>query len=384
MTATDSMPWVTQFSFELTPEQQHLVEVIDSVASRIRPGYLERDHKAEFPREMLAMLGGAGLLGLNLPVEAGGQGAGNVAAGIATERLSTADFLAGQFILQASAAADLLYRFAEPEVAGEWLPKILGGQTSCAMGLTESEAGSDLKAVRFRAEPNGSGWTLHGEKTSVSFPDSQVMVLLAKAPDGPGLFLVPVTSDIEVSRYDDMGNRSAGRSIMRFDGVKVGPEARLGRGGGLSAIFASLTATRLLVAMTAVGIAQGAWDDMAAWSKDRVTFGKPLATRQGIAFNIVDHAVKIEMARLLITKGLWLADQGKPFALEAAMAKAWVPRAMFDVCHDAVLTVGHIAYTREHPAQLRLRDVLSTDIGEGMANVQRLLLSRLLLGTNPG
>jgi cyclohexanecarboxyl-CoA dehydrogenase len=372
--------------FDLTPEQQELASIAEAFASKIAGGYVDRDRKGEFPRDLLHELGRAHLLGIDVPEEAGGEGAGNVAAGLVTHALGKADFLAAQLVMVASTGANLLHNFADPAIAAEWVPRIIGGQTTLALGLTEPEAGSDLAAIKFRAVPDGDDWLLSGEKCSVSFPQSDALVVLARTPDDDlALFFVPKSADIEVSPLHDMGNRNVGRSIMRFDEIRVPGRNRLGGAGtGFKTIARSLTAGRLLACAIAIGVARAAWDDMVAWTSQRSTFGARLVTRQGIAFPIVDHATAIEMAYLLTMKGLWLADQGRPFDVEASMAKSWVPRRMYDVCHDAVLMIGHVAYTSEHPAQLRLRDILASDIGEGTANVSRIVLSRRLLGVTPG
>jgi cyclohexanecarboxyl-CoA dehydrogenase len=139
----------------------------------------------------------------------------------------------------------------------------------------------------------------------------------------------------------------------------------------------------VLVCCVCLGVAEAALAEAVAWAQERVTFGAPLATRQGIAFPAADLATQLEAARLLAQKALWKADLGCDFRREAAMAKAWIPRLASTVCHEAILTIGHVAYSREHPAQLRLRDVLATELGEGPANTQRMIVARDLFGVTP-
>jgi len=119
------------------------------------------------------------------------------------------------------------------------------------------------------------------------------------------------------------------------------------------------------------------------WSRHRVTFGKPLAERQGITFPIVDQLTQVEAARLLIRKAMWLSDRGLDCRREAAMVKAWVPSLATRICHESLLTIGNVAYSREHVAQLRLRDAISAELGDGAANIQRILLTRDVFGTDP-
>ncbi|MCA1842567.1 MAG: acyl-CoA dehydrogenase, partial [Actinobacteria bacterium] len=202
---------------------------------------------------------------------------------------------------------------------------------------------------------------------------------------GPGLFVVPLDAPgVTVAPFDDMGSRPLGRAIVTFDDVEVPADAMLGTpGAGLKLALGSLAASKVLVCCVCLGVAEAALAEAVEWAKDRVTFGAPLATRQGIAFPAADLATQLEAARLLAHKALWKADRGEDFRREAAMAKAWIPRLASTVCHEAILTIGHVAYSREHPAQLRLRDVLATELGEGPANTQRMIVARDMFGVTP-
>jgi cyclohexanecarboxyl-CoA dehydrogenase len=173
--------------------------------------------------------------------------------------------------------------------------------------------------------------------------------------------------------------------VVTFDDVELPSDALLGEpGSGLRTALGSLASSKVLICCVCLGVARAAVDDAVAWAKDRVTFGAPLATRQGIAFPLADAITQLEAARLLAQRALWKADQGDDFRQDAAMAKSWIPRLAGWVCHESILTIGHVAYSREHPAQVRLRDVLATELGEGPANTQRMLIARDLFGVTPG
>lgn len=371
--------------FDIDPAHADVVAVAKKVAARFAPGAAQRDAAGTFPAAMLKELANAGLLGLDIPESAGGQGAGYVAAGLVAEELSATDYAAGAFVVQASGGARLLMNFAPRDIAERWLPRVLGGDTTLALALTEGHSGSDLADLRVRAESDGAGWRVRGEKTSVSYPQSDAIVVLAAAADGPVLLLVENNGSIASQPLDDVGARSLGRSVMIFDDVPPECVSVLVRGReGLRGVFRSLVTARLLVAMTALGVGRAAFEEASAWMKERETFGAPLSHRQGVAFPAVDAATDIELGRLIALKGLWLADEGRPHNREAAMAKAWIPPRMFEICHWALQVQGHPAYTHGHPAQQRLRDVLATEIGEGATNIQRLLLARQIFGVSPG
>jgi cyclohexanecarboxyl-CoA dehydrogenase len=334
----------------------------------------------------MKLLATAGLLGVHVPAEAGGQGAGELAAGLVCEELGRADYTAGLMVIQAGTAGKLLWRLGSERLKAEWLPRVATGDTTFGLAFTEPGTGSDIAALAATARPTDSGFVLRGEKSSMSFSESQVAFVLARTDAGPALFFVPMDAPgVTVAPFDDMGSRPLGRAVVTFDDVEVPAGALLGEPGtGLRSALGSLAASKVLVCCVCLGVARAAVDDAVAWARERVTFGGPLATRQGIAFPLADAATQIEAARLLAHKALWKADRGQDFRQEAAMAKSWIPRLASSVCHESILTIGHVAYSREHPAQVRLRDVLATELGEGPANTQRMLVARDLFGVTPG
>ena len=375
--------------FALLPEHEELAGVARRVAAELAPGYVERDRAGAFPWETLKLLADSGLLAVHVPAEAGGQGAGELAAGLVCEELGKADYTTALMVIQAGTAGKMLWRLGSERVKEQWLPRVTTGDTTFGLALTEPGTGSDISALAATAKPvasaSGDGFAIRGEKSSMSFSESQMAFVLAKAEGGPALFVVPLDAPgVTVAPFDDMGSRPLGRAVVTFDDVVVPADAMLGTpGAGVKFALGSLASSKVLVCCVCLGVAEAALAEAVAWAKERVTFGAPLATRQGIAFPAADLATQLEAARLLAQKALWKADRGDDFRREAAMAKAWIPRLASTVCHEAILTIGHVAYSREHPAQLRLRDVLATELGEGPANTQRMIVARDLFGVTP-
>jgi cyclohexanecarboxyl-CoA dehydrogenase len=371
--------------FAHLPEHDELISVARRVAGELAPGYVERDRAGAFPWETLKLLADSGLLGVHVPAEAGGQGAGELAAGLVCEELGRADYATALMIIQAGTAGKMLWRLGSERVKEQWLPRVTTGDTTFGLALTEPGTGSDISALAAVAEPSGDGFSIRGEKSSMSFSESQMAFVLAKTEGGPALFVVPLDAPgVTVAPFDDMGSRPLGRAVVTFDDVVVPADALLGTpGAGVKFALGSLASSKVLVCCVCLGVAEAALAEAVAWAKERVTFGAPLATRQGIAFPAADLATQLEAARLLAQKALWKADRGDDFRREAAMAKAWIPRLASTACHEAILTIGHVAYSREHPAQLRLRDVLATELGEGPANTQRMIVARDLFGVTP-
>ena len=292
-----------------------------------------------FPWETLKLLADSGLLGVHVPAEAGGQGAGELAAGLVCEELGRADYTTALMIIQAGTAGKMLWRLGSDRMKEQWLPRVTTGDTTFGLALTEPGTGSDISALAATAKPSGDGWAIRGEKSSMSFSESQMAFVLAKTEGGPALFVVPLDAPgVTVAPFDDMGSRPLGRAVVTFDDVVVPADAMLGTpGAGVKFALGSLASSKVLVCCVCLGVAEAALAEAVAWAKERVTFGAPLATRQGIAFPAADLATQLEAARLLAQKALWKADLGSDFRREAAMAKAWIPRLASTVCHEAIL-----------------------------------------------
>lgn len=370
---------------EDSPELTLISAVAQRVADQLAPGYVERD-RDEFAWQIPHLLGEAGLLGLNVPEEQGGQGAGELVAGVVCEILGTADSLAPSALIQAGTVVKLLKGYGHPDVAAEWTPGILSGHQVVSLAFTEEQSGSDLKNVTTKAAAVPGGWRVTGQKQSVSQTDSQAMITLAMTADGPAMLLIPADADgVTRQRMPTLGRKSSGRNIVHFDDVFVPEINIIGTvAEGVRSALRALSASRLLICMGLVGTARGALTETRDWVANRITFGQPLNTRQGVAFPLVDCFTDVELAELLCIKGLQLADAGRDFRLESAMAKAWIPRKMTDVCRECLLMLGHYGYSLDSSIQLRMRDILGAELGEGPANTQRLIMSRLLLGVNPG
>lgn len=372
--------------FALSPELEELRTVAAKVGAELASDYVSRDLADAFDPAMLTRLAEANLLGLDVPESAGGQGAGALAAGIVCEEVAYGDFSAAAYVSQSGLIGKLLVKHADPDVAARWLPELMNGRTTAALGLTEPGMGSDLRAVRMRAVRDGGDWVLNGEKSSVSLPGSGVLIIYARADNGPALFVVPGdTPGIHGQKIPDLGFHAQGRGVKIFEDVRIPANHRLGAEGvGLAQILAALATSKVTLSLAAVGLARAALDEAVAWAKQRETFGQPIATRQGVAFPLARHAIDIDVARLLCWRALDLADRGQSFKYEAAQVKAWVPKHMVDVCRTALLTVGHVGYSTEHPAQLRLRDALGVELGEGTEATQLIIMCRELFGTTPG
>ena len=204
----------------------------------------------------------------------------------------------------------------------------------------------------------------------------------AKKAAGVTAFLVPLDlPGVARSPLRDMGSRAVGRAVLSFDHVRVPVSHRLGEEGtGFYEVMKGFDWNRVLIALVCLGAAQVSLEETMAYVKERKAFGRSLATFEGVSFPIAEAATYIEAARWLSYRALWLADRGQPYTKESAMLKWWVPRLAVETIHQCLLLHGHYGYTDELPLEQRLRDVVGLEIGDGTANVMKIVVARELMG----
>ncbi len=357
-------------------------------------GYLARSRSDAFPYAELRELAAAGLIGLCLPEEAGGQGADLIALGLACEEVAYADPNCGYLVFGGNVAANIIAARGSGPVVAEWLPRLLAGDGVCAIALTEPECGSDAAALTTRARRVGSGWRLTGEKTSITLaPHADAAIVLARtAADGSpassggsggiSAFLVPLDDpSVSVQRLRDPGFVPLGRGSIAMDDTFVPDERLLGQpGAGFRLIMGEFDLTRTLIALMVAGSAQRALDAAITYSRQRHSFGKPLAAYQGVSFPIAEHSTYLAAVRALALHTLGLRMAGQPHTAEAAMLKWWAPQVAFDAIRDAIVLHGQVGWSDEMPFQALLRDVSGYLIGDGTAQIQKLIIARELIG----
>jgi cyclohexanecarboxyl-CoA dehydrogenase len=368
-------------------EEAFRTEVRRFATERLAPHYQSDDRAARLRPELVTAMAGAGLTGLRIPDEHGGQDAGAVIAGIAAEEVGRADFNAGYVLINTSLVGDILVHNGTAAQRAAWLPSIADGSSLPALCLTEPGHGSDAAGLRMRAEPDGEGWRLTGEKTSITLGGYADRALVLARTGGPGArgisaFYVDL-DERHVSRavFDDLGARAVGRASLHFDGLPVGRDALVGaEGGGFVSVMQGFDYSRAVIGLLCLGAAQVSLEEALAWARDREAFGAPLGRNQGVAFPLAEHATLLAGARHVCYEALWRKDRGLEHAAQAAMAKLWAPKLATEVIHQSLLTFGHLAYSSDSPLGQRLRDVIGLEIGDGTAQISALIVARHLLG----
>ncbi len=369
----------------LTVEQEQFQETARRFArERLAPGYLARARSDRIEPALMREMGALGLIGPDLPEDFGGLGETALTAGIIAEEIAYGDFNVSYVQLLASLMGQMLVRHAAPGIAAEWIPKITSGQSIVGLGLTEPRGGSDAAGLQLRADPSGNGWRLNGEKTSMSFAaHADAAVVFARTAEGRtakgvSAFFVDL-SEKGVSRtaFDDIGTRPVGRGSIFFDDVFVPAECMMGpEGRAFGTIMTGFDFSRALIGLECLAPAQASVDETWAYVGGREAFGAPLVQYQGVSFPLAEAETQLTMMRQLCLHTLRLRDEGRPHTAEAAMCKWYVPKTACEILHQCLILHGHYGYTTDLPHHQRYNDVLGLQIGDGTAQIQKLVIAR--------
>jgi cyclohexanecarboxyl-CoA dehydrogenase len=374
------------FGFTPSADQQELADSAREFGvRRLAPFYKQREREGAFDRETLREMGRMGFFGIELPEEFGGLGLDSVSAGLIIEALSESDYNIGQLCVTMALAGTIVAHYADPAIATSWLAGMIAGELLPAIALTEPEAGSDAGTLVMRARLDGAEWVLSGEKNSVTFAKQAAFAVVwarTGAPDskakGISAFLVPTDlPGITATEWDDVGGRSAGRGTLHFDKVRIPANHLLGDvDRGFMQVMQGFDYSRALIGLQCLAVARISLEETWVAAAARTSFGKPLTSHQGVSFPLAESEALLHACRLMCLETLWLKDNGLPHTEQAAMCKWWAPKLAFEVVQTCLLTNGHGGYSSELPYEQRLRDVLGLQIGDGTAQIMKLVIAR--------
>ena len=378
-----------------TEEAADLIGLVrDLVSKELAPRAAEAEATETFPRDALRLLGRAGLLGLPYPEEYGGGGQPYEVYLQVLEEIGAVWSSVGVGVSVHALSCFGLAYFGTEEQKAEWLPDMLSGDLLGAYCLSEPHAGSDPAAMRTTARRDGDSYVLNGAKAWTTHGGhADFYKVMARTSGEPGdrsgisCFLVPADAEGLTADAPErkMGLTGSATATMRFDGVRVPVERRLGEEGeGLRIALAGLDAGRLGIAAVATGLAQGALDEAVAYARDRETFGRPIIDHQGLAFLLADMAAAVQTARATYLAAARRKDQGLPYSTEASIAKLVATDNAMKVTTDAVQVLGGYGYTRDFPVERYMREAKVMQIFEGTNQIQRMVIGRALAkGTPP-
>ena len=374
--------------FTFSEDQVLLQQTLRQYAEdKLMPNYARWDRGETIPRALIKEVAELGVFGLRVPERFGGLMADYVTCGLMSEELSRGDFNYSLYVQLGLIASELLTDFAAPEVQAEWLPRHAAGDAVIAFGLTEPSAGSDAARIVTRAERVGDDYVISGEKASITFAgyaDACIVFARTGAEGARGIsaFLVPLDAPgVTRQPYFAAGERLTQRGSLFFDGVRVPARNRMGaEGKGFYQAMIAFDFNRAVIALACIGAAQQSLDETIEYTKGREVFGKPLATFEGVAFQVAEHLTLLESVRVLAYKCLWLKDQGQKHTKEAAMVKWLGPKAAADAIHACMILHGHYGYNMESPLEQRWRDVVGLEIGDGTPEIMKGIVAREAFG----
>jgi len=376
--------------FELTEEQQMVREMTRAFVKReVKPVASPLDHEGIYPSELVKRLSEMGLMGMLVPQEFGGSGMDLLSCVVAMEEISKgwASLAVAMSVHNSLVCAPIL-RFGSAAQKQKYLAPLARGEWLGCYALTEPSAGSDAGSIQTRAKRTENDFVLNGNKIFITNGNRADLAIVYAVTDpardkkGISAFIVEKNSPgFVVGKLEDkLGLRSSDTASLLFEDCRVPHENLLGvEGEGFKIALATLDGGRIGIAAQALGIAQGCLEESVAYAQQRRQFGRAIAEFEAIQWMLADMATEIDAARLLAYRAAWLAQQGRTFTKEAAMAKLFASEAANRAAYKAIQIFGGYGYTKEFAVERFFRDVRITTLYEGTSEIQRLVIARHLI-----
>ena len=379
--------------FELTDEQRLIKETAreftdKEVIQRAREN--ARNH--HFDLELIKKVADQGYLGAIVPQQYGGAGLDYVSYGLIVEEIGRGcSSIRTVISVQTSLVCSAILKWGTEEQKQRYLPMLCSGEWLGCYGLTEPDTGSDAANQRTRASRTDHGWVINGAKMWISMGNYAKVALIFAQTDpelgykGLGCFLV----DTEQAGFKPqpiehkMGLHASDTASIALEDVEVSDDALLGQiGDGFKVAMSALDSGRYSVAAGCVGICQGCVQESVSYAKERVQFGRPIASFQLVQAMIADMVLKTDASRMLVWRAGWLKDMGRPNTLETSVAKLHATEAAVECANIAIQVHGGAGYVDDHPVERYFRDVRVTTLYEGTSQIQKLIIGRVMTGIN--
>lgn len=375
----------------LTEEQLAVQESARKFAQdRLAPNSAKWEQEARFPRDIFREMGDLGLMGVTIPVEWGGAGADNVAYSLALMEVAAGDgALATVMSGHNSVGVMPVLVYGTESQKQRYVRDLASGRKLTAFALTEPQGGSDAASIRTRAVRKGDTYVLNGTKQFITSGATADVALVIAVTDPAGgkrgisAFLVDTKAPgWKVSRIEKkMGQNASDTCEIQLENLVVPAEDRLGEEGqGYRIALANLEGGRIGIGSQCVGMAGAALQMAVRYAHERHAFGKPIFEHQAVSFRLADMATKLEAARQLVLHAAALKDAKQPCLVEASMAKLYASEVAERICSDAIQTLGGAGYIQDFGVERIYRGVRGAKIYEGTNDIQRLVISRSLVG----
>jgi len=355
----------------------------------IAPYAARWSEREEFPRELMPKLGQLGFLGIQIDPEYGGAGLDTMAYALIVEEISRADGSVGLTVASHNGlGSSHIARFGSEQQRRRYLPKLASGEWLGAWALTEPGSGSDAAALETRAVQHGQDWVLNGTKMFITQGSVAGVTVVLTSTDREKKHGGITAFAIEAGTPGLVANKLRGKYGVRasdtaelvLSDVRLPDSARIGKvGNGFVDAMTILDKGRISIGAMALGLGEAALSAAVAYAKERRQFGQAIADFQGIQWMLADCRTELDAARLLLWRAATLADAGKPFGVEASIAKLYASEAASRACDHALQIHGGYGYIDAFPVERYARDVRLCRIGEGTSEVQRRIISRAVL-----
>lgn len=376
--------------FELSQDHKVLQSSVrDFVEKEIKPIAIQIDEMHHIPEQLVLKMREMGLLGSYLPEAYSGAGLDILSYAIVVEEVSKACASSGVLIsAHTSLACDPILQFGTEEQKKKFLPPLASGEKIGCFLLTEPEAGSDVAGLVTTYQKDSDGYVINGNKIFVTNGGYKGTGILFASMDrslkhkGISAFIVDLESEgVEILRNENkLGIRGSYTTSFALNNLRVPMENLLGsEGQGFKIAMETLNGGRIGIAAQALGIAEGAFERALAYSKERKQFGHPISELQAIQFKLADMYTRIETSKLIVYRSAWLKENKKPYAADSAMSKLHASETATYVTKEAIQIHGGYGYVTEYEVERMYRDAKITEIYEGTSEVQRLIISRMLL-----
>ncbi|MBW2636594.1 MAG: acyl-CoA dehydrogenase family protein [Deltaproteobacteria bacterium] len=361
----------------------------DFAKRELEPYAGERDEKGVFPEEVIKKMGELGLMGMMIPTEYGGTGAGAVSYCLALQEISYACASAAVTMSVANLSAEPLLKYGNEEQKNKYLPLLASGDMLGAFAVTEPEAGSDPGGMKTKAEDMGDYYLVNGTKNFITNGGYADLINLIARTDskkgnrGLSAFIVEkgFPGFIVGKKEKKMGLKASDTVELIFDDCRIPKENLLGREGqGFKVAMTALDSGRIGIASQSLGIARACLDEAVKYANSRRQFGRPIGSFQAIQWMVADMATEIEAASLLALSAANRKDMGVSLTKEASMAKLFASELANRAAYKSLQIHGGYGYMKEFKIERLYRDARVTAIYEGTSEIQRVVIARDVMG----